>query len=1068
MLLHAIFEETAQRSPDVLAVKAGSQAVTYAELDNWANDIAAAITRTVPVDPDGGTIIGLCLSRGIAAVAGMLGILKAGCAWVALDPAYPQDRLRFMLEDTGAPLVLTTTNLLAINTFLSDVTIQTICLDAPLVQAPACARPSIRCKDRLAYVLYTSGSTGRPKGVLGTHGAMLSRFAWMWEAFPFAPDEVCCSKTALNFADSIWETLGGLLKGIPSVVADEATARDPFRLLELLAQEKVTRLIVVPSLLAAMLEAARAMGIKLPHLRYLTSSGELLPSDLARQVGELGENITLLNLYGSSEMAADATCCVMTSERLDGKIAPIGIAIGQMRIHVLDEDLQPVAVGVQGELCVSGPGLALGYLGRPDLTQEKFIANPFVPPDDPMHARLFRSGDVVSMRPDGHLDYVGRKDFQIKVRGFRIEPGEVETTLATHPAIRACAVAALENHGLNQLVAFCVTPALEGAQAGELRDYLRARLPDYMVPSRYVRLEALPLLPNGKLDRKALRLPNDAEVSAPDAAEANKNQRLLLDIWVRVLRQSAIGLDDDFFAIGGDSIQAFRVAAEVRAKGFALTPFEVHTHPTIRALALYLENRNDAPGEHRHAHWSAPGLTTPLSPMQSYYFSWAKPNPHKFNVGFIARLGTLLDEAVLAQALEEVVKQHDALRLRFILKDDGDITQHHIPLTQAAHIPLHRFMLPDGAHDVQLQAIREAVARLHDTLDITHGPVMTLAQFEDPNGRNHHLFLTMHELVTDALSLQVTLEDLRTAYQAAQKGERVQLPAQTTPYHEWVEKVMSYARSPRAQGQLEYWLKQAEGAHPFPEDAMENGALQSDIVSYGFQVLDAGEVEALRQLHGGGAQATLIHAIVGGLAVTANALSGQKDLIFHKVAHGRETCIPGADPSRTVGWFITHTPITVRLPDDGVKNPARVLEYVAAQYRAIPDNGIGHSALRYYSGDPRAVLLAREDQVRTLFQYIGDVWEDNYDGEIFLPTDPSLMDVPDTVAAENLADYHLHVYAYLMDGCFRMKFFYTRQNYKAETIMRMAGLFTGAVKGMVFATQEKQPEEPVSSSGKGI
>ncbi len=1054
MLLHAIFEETAQRMPHALAVKAGGKAATYAELDNWANEIAAAIMRTVPVDPHGGTIIGLCLSRGITAVAGMLGILKAGCAWVALDPAYPQDRLRFMLEDTGALLVLTSTEMQAAHDFLRGVEIQTLCLDTPLAQVSGFTPPAIQGADRLAYVLYTSGSTGRPKGVLGTHGAMLSRFEWMWETFPFAPDEVCCSKTALNFADSIWETLGGLLKGIPSVVADEATAHDPFRLLDLLAQEKVTRLIVVPSLLAALLEAARTTNIRLPHLRYLTSSGELLPSELARQVGELGENITLLNLYGSSEMAADATCCVITPERLDGKIAPIGTAIGQMRIHVLDEDLQPVAAGVQGELCVSGPGLALGYLGRADLTQEKFIANPFASPDDPLHARLFRSGDVVSIRPDGHLDYVGRKDFQIKVRGFRIEPGEVETTLATHPAMRACAVAALENRGLNQLVAFCVTPALDGALAGELREYLRARLPDYMVPSRYVRLEALPLLPNGKLNRNALRLPDDADVSAPDIEQASANQRLLLDIWSRVLRQSVIGLDDDFFAIGGDSIQAFRVAAEVRTKGFALTPFEVHEHPTIRVLAGHLESRNDLQADPK-AKGSQPGLTTPLSPMQSYYFSWAKPNPHKFNVGFIARLGALLDESALAAALGEVVRHHDALRLRFRFEPDGCITQHHIPLEQAAHIPLHHFMLPDGAQEVQLQAIREEVARLHDTLDITHGPVMTLAQFEDPNGRNHHLFLTMHELVTDALSLQVTLEDLRTAYQAIRNGGKVQLPAQTTPYHEWVEKVMAYARSPRAQGQIEYWLAQAEDAHPFPEDAMENGALQSDIDSYGFQVLDAREFEALRQHHGGAAQATLIHAIVGGLALTAHGLSGQKNLIFHKVAHGRETCIPGADPSRTVGWFITHTPITVRLPDDGAQNLGAVLAHVAAQYRAIPDNGIGHSALRYYSDDPRAALLAREDQVRTLFQYIGDVWADNYDGDIFLPTDPSLMDVPDTVAAENLADYHLHVYAYLMDGCFRMKFFYTRQNYRPETIVRMAGLFTEAVKGMVFASSEK-------------
>ena len=335
------------------------------------------------------------------------------------------------------------------------------------------------------------------------------------------------------------------------------------------------------------------------------------------------------------------------------------------------------------------------------------------------------------------------------------------------------------------------------------------------------------------------------------------------------------------------------------------------------------------------------------------------------------------------------------------------------------------------------------------TRSTLQGP-MTVGLFE--SGRHKPLLLhharAGHRRHLDADRLGRSAHELHALAAGSDK-----LSARTTPYHQWVDRVIEYARGPAAAAQWTYWLDQARDAHDFPEDDVGATALQSDISPVGFQILDRDELDAVRGRLAGAFQATLISAIVGGLAVTAHRISGQRDLIFHKVAHGRETCIPGTDLSRTVGWFITHTPITVRLPAgplDGADALARVLEKTAEDYRAIPDNGLAHSALRYFSDDPRANELAQHDQVKTLFQYIGDVWEENYDGKLFQPTVPSLMDLPDTVAAENLADYHLHVYAYLMDGCFRMKFFYTRPNYRAQTIERMTTLMTEAMRGMLL------------------
>jgi non-ribosomal peptide synthase protein (TIGR01720 family) len=665
---------------------------------------------------------------------------------------------------------------------------------------------------------------------------------------------------------------------------------------------------------------------------------------------------------------------------------------------------------------------------------------------------LFRSGDLVALRPDGDMDYIGRRDFQIKLRGFRIEPGEIESTLVAHPAVRDCAVGAFDMEGGRRLVAFYVRKGDAGADASSasdaLRDFLRQRLADYMVPSHFVPVDDLPRLPNGKLDRRSLQVPPDIDVRRDIVGPRDAVENVLARVWCETLGLKAVSVTDNFFELGGDSLLTFQVSVLGREAGYALVPRDLYDHPTLEALARHARTaRATAIDE------TVPDGETPLSPMQRYYFTWARPNPNKFNVGFIARLPRLLDPSLLQKAFRAVVDHHAALRLRFERTADGEHHQRHERGEGAYDVPIHRLRLPAGDEAAQLAFIRDEVARLHDSLDIARGPVMTVCQFEDPADTNHHFFFTMHELVTDAMSLQVTLADLRTAYMALAGARAPELPAKTTPFHQWVAHVIDYARGPTAAGQWTYWLDQARDTQPFPEDDADAAALQSDIDVLGFQVFAGDEVAAVRGRLSGAFQAALINAIVSGLAMTAHRLSGQRNLIFHKVAHGRETCILGTDLSRTVGWFITHTPITVRLPEgplDSADALARVLDKTAEDYRAIPDNGLAHSALRYFSDDPRAAELARYDQVRTLFQYIGDVWEENYDGVLFQPTVPSLMDLPDTVAAENSADYHLHVYAYLMEGCFRVKFFYTRPNYRPQTIERMAKLFTEAVRGMLL------------------
>ena len=1058
-LFHRLFEAQADRTPDRTALIEGKRQVTYAELEARANRFANGIRATYRADfgeeMPADTLIGLATERGIDATVGVLAILKAGGAWVPLDPAYPVDRLTYMLADADSPIVLVQSPILGYHRFFAESGRRLLLLDQEPDTPAADTRPAnINDPDDLAYCFYTSGSTGRPKGVMSSHAAMLSRFQWMWDRYPFADDECCSSKTSLNFVDSIWEMLGGLLKGVPTVVADNQTAKDPAALLAMLRRHRVSRLIVVPALAVAMMEEAKRLGTGLPDLRYITFSGEPLVSDLAKATRALNAGMVMLNLYGASETAADATFCEITPEMLDGPRVPIGIPVGDMRSYVLDEELKPVPAGTEGELFLSGPGLARGYRNLPALTAEKFFDNPFLEPGDPAaptHGRLFRTGDMVRERPDGSLDYIGRRDFQIKIRGLRIEPGEIEAVMAEHPAVQAGAVAADESAaGDKRLVAFYVPVAgEEGARLDShaLRQFVARSVADYMVPSLYVRMDALPLLPNGKLNRRALEVPEDLQSDADYIAPVGRTETTLAAIWQDVLGLRRIGTADNFFEIGGDSILAFRIAARAKEAGLELAPRDLAEAPTVASLAA----RAEAPSRIDVETEAATG-DMPLSPMQRYYFTWARPNPHKFNVGFIARLGERLDVPRLKSALDAVIRHHDALRLRFRQEDDGEWHQRFETGPEVYDVPIHEIALPETGGAAQLGVIEETIDRIHDTLDIGRGPVLSVVLFHGRNPGEDHFFFVMHELVTDAMSLQVTLEDLRRAYVQLGHGEPVRLPAKTTSYRQWVGKIADYARHGAAVAQWDYWLEGGRNADPFPEDDPAPGALQSDIVPFAFDVLDAETVRGLRERLKGGFQARLLDGIFTALTLTANGISGQRSLIFHKVAHGRETAIENADVSRTVGWFITHTPITFRLPDGPLDSPeglGSALEAVSAQSGAIPDNGLGHSALRAFSDDPRVAELAEQDEVRTLFQYIGDVWEHNYDGQLFQVPHPSLTDVPDTVAAENLADYRLHVYAYMMDDAFRMKFFYTKTNYRPETIARMAALFTDAMRRLM-------------------
>jgi amino acid adenylation domain-containing protein/non-ribosomal peptide synthase protein (TIGR01720 family) len=576
--LHHLFAARAQASPDAPALLHEGRTVLYRELAARAQAVTGRL-RALGVGRS--ARVGICAERSPETVAAILGVLAAGAAYVPLDPGYPRDRLAFMIEDAHLDVVLASAAGAA-RLPEGAARVEPLEGDAPAVAA---APPAEVTSAEAAYVIYTSGSTGRPKGVVGTHRGMVNRCAWMWQRYPFRPFEVCCHKTSTSFVDSLWEIFGPLLQGVPALILPDDAVHDLSRFVAALASARVSRLVLVPSLLAALLDVAPDLGARLPDLAQVTSSGEALTAELAARFHRALPGRTLLDIYGSSEVSADATCAEVPSD-LSGGVT-IGTPIANTRAHVLDPAGHPAPIGVPGELCVGGDGLALGYLERPELTAERFVPDPFSAEPG---ARLFRTGDRARRRASGEIELVGRRDDQVKVRGVRVEPGEVRAALLDHPAVREAAVAArADGRGELRLVAYVVARDEKEAKPAALAAFLRERLPAPMVPSAFVMLEALPLLPNGKLDRRALPAPESAAgltgfVAPRDALEAE-----IAAVWAEVLGVERVSVVANFFDLGGHSLLLARVHDRLAARSpRPVSLVDLLAHPTVASLSRLL------------------------------------------------------------------------------------------------------------------------------------------------------------------------------------------------------------------------------------------------------------------------------------------------------------------------------------------------------------------------------------------------------------------------------------------------------------------------------------------------
>ncbi|MGV6396015.1 amino acid adenylation domain-containing protein [Pseudomonas caspiana] len=940
--VHRLIEQQVRRTPHACALAFAERQLSYEQLNRQANQLAHKLIET-GVGPE--TLVGIAVERSVEMVVGLLAILKAGGAYVPLDPEYPQERLTYMIQDSGIQLLLTQTSLSAQLPFTAAL--NTLCLDAIELSGYASSNPEIDiAPENLAYVIYTSGSTGQPKGAGNRHRALTNRLCWMQQAYTLDSRDTVLQKTPFSFDVSVWEFFWPLLSGARLAMAGPGDHRDPARLIQLIQTHHVSTLHFVPSMLQAFLLDADVTACT--GLERIICSGEALPLDTQQQVFEKLPKAALYNLYGPTEAAIDVTHWTCRAE--DADCVPIGEPIANLATYILDARLQPVPPGVIGELYLSGTGLARGYHRRPALTAERFVTSPFGNGE-----RLYRTGDLARYRADGVIEYRGRIDHQVKIRGLRIELGEIENQLLQLPDVREAVVIALDQ----QLVGYVVPvqPA-ETIQHAALQESIKARLaqhlPDYMVPGQWLFLECMPLSANGKLDRKALPAPDSSQQHNAWVAPQNPIQQQLVSLWQDVLKRKSIGITDNFFDLGGDSIISIQLVSRARQAGIAFTPKELFEHQTIQHLANVARINDDAP---QVARGPAQGTVT-LLPIQQQFFAMDIEQRQHWNQSVLLKPGKPLDAGLLEQALHALLAHHDGLRLNFTESGQGwtatykDIEQSNFTLWQA--------QLNDPA---ELEQLGNEAQR---SLNLQEGPLLRAVLVSLADGSQRFL-LVIHHLVVDGVSWRVLFDDLQRVYEQLQNGQPVSLPARSSSLQDWSQHLQQLAQSEHLQAETGYWQQQLEGeTADLPGaklDARSNNALAITVQTR----LDQKLTRRLLQESPAAYRTQVNDLLLTALARVLVRWNQRQSVALQLEGHGREDLFDDIDLTRSVGWFTTLYPVRLT-PEADI---GQSIKAVKEQLRTVPNKGIGFGVLRYLGQEVDRQRLKQSPTPRITFNYLG-------------------------------------------------------------------------------------------------
>ncbi|MFF3306090.1 non-ribosomal peptide synthase/polyketide synthase [Streptomyces sp. NPDC002952] len=1013
--LPALFEAQVAETPDRTAVVCGPVRLDYAEVNRRANRLARLLIAR-GAGPE--TLVALCLPRTADLLPVLWAVLKSGAGYLPVDPGYPAERIRFMLDDAAPALVVASRDTAAV---LPEAYEPLVLEDCAAAGTPGPSDADVTDADRTqpldpdhpAYVIYTSGSTGRPKGVVVAQRSVAALATWAEREFGSRGLAHVVASTSLNFDVSVFEMLCPLLAGgSVELVADLPALADAA------GPRRAGLVSGVPSVVSRMLtEDAVAV-----EADTVVLAGEALPAQTVRDLRRAMPGGEVANIYGPTEATVYATAW-FAGDAVPDQAPPIGRPVARTRAYVLDRLLRPQPPGVTGELFLGGGGLARGYLRRPGLTAARFLADPYGAPGD----RMYRTGDLVRWTADGELEYLGRTDQQVKVRGFRIELGEVEEALRTCEGVAEAAATTRESDGHRRLIGYVVPAAGTRVEPEAVRRALSAFLPDYMVPAAVVVLGALPLNPNGKLDRARLPDPGPAAHTARHVAPRTPTERTLAAIWADVLHVARVGADDNFFALGGDSILSIQVVAQARRAGLTVTSRDVYRHQTVAALARCADDAGvRAPAA--PAPVDATGAA-PLTPIQHWLFECAGERAGRFAQTLSVELPAAVDTAALEDALNDLVVHHDALRSRF-RTDPGEtgVRWHIDEKTPRLGLAHHTGPDTDTPH--------------LGPFDLANGPLLRAVLHERGAGRPRVLHLAVHHLVVDGISWRVLLEDLDRAYRARREGRdgAAELPEKSSALRHWSRRLAALVADGGFDDEKAYWARPVTDDETALPTDMEGAGTYATARSVSVRLTPEDTAVLLRTLpetYRTQANDVLLSA----LGRTLCAWTGRDRVVVDVEGHGREELFADVDTSRTVGWFTTRHPVALTVPRDADWDT--VLKGVKEELRAVPRHGIGHGVLRHLAA-PGSLPTAPAAQIS--FNYLGrfGLPDGPPDGLYQAPFRPLELDA-DPLAAR---PHPLEVVGQLDGDALEFTWFYSEELHREKTVADLAARFADALAGL--------------------
>ena len=930
-----MFETQVAKTPDNIAVVFEEKELTYRALNEAANKLAHHLRNVFHIKGD--DIIALQVERSEWMMIGLLGIMKSGGAYLPLDPDAPENRTAYMLQDSGAKLLLTdqATYQKARESF--GKTWPVVAIENALHENYNNLDTLINNRN-LAYLIYTSGSTGQPKGVMLEHRGVVNMLYGQIAHLEVTAEDKTLQFAPYTFDASVGELYMGLCAGAMMVIASRETLLSTEKFGELMHKYKITIADVPPTYLSVLDEAA------LKNARLLITAGE---AAISKDVKKYSSKLQYVNIYGPTETTVVVCSFKIPASYSLGQSVPIGRPVPNMEILVVDEQLQLVPIGVPGELVISGVGLARGYLNNKKLTAEKFVPHPFREGE-----RLYRTGDLGRWLDDGNLEFVGRVDHQLKIRGYRIEAGEIEDSLLQHPAIKSCVVLGKNINGTKDLVAYLVFSSNKQStpDVASLRNYLGESLPDYMIPAYFVELETLPLTSHDKVDRKALPEPDVSNMLAGADYVAPKREMevLLAETWEAVLRRPAIGLHDNFFHIGGDSIKALQISGRLGTAGWSLSIKDLFSHPTIAQLAAKVTNKQ------QHYPQDLVSGVVPLTAIQQWFFENIKTDTHHFNQAFVLSAKQNLNVDFLQQSLEALVAQHDILRATY-LEESGLPVQ-----TIGENITVILQTVSIEKEEEEAAIIAHHANKAQTSFYLSQGQLFKAVLFQKTSG--DELLLVIHHLVVDGVSWRILLEDLRSAYSQLEAGQATRLAPKTAPFSWWSEKINAYANSPAAFAHHAYWeaMLNREVSNivtDYPEQSNKVG----DSTQVQFQ-LNKVQTKALLQKTNRAYNTEINDILLCGLSRALHKTFGGNSYQITLEGHGREALFD-MDVSRTVGWFTAAFPIVLDY-EEAIENH---LQNTKEHLHRIPDKGMSYAFLRYLN----EASFSKAENSNISFNYLG-------------------------------------------------------------------------------------------------